>query len=83
MVKKSDDQLTGMKEICSYENRSEATVLAWIRGQRYPASKIGGGIWVSSKAAADKWRRDRAEGKPLPDVENRKKKKESSKKAAA
>jgi hypothetical protein len=31
--------LTGMKAICDYVNRSEATVLKWIRELRFPSSK--------------------------------------------
>jgi len=79
MVKKSSDQLQGMKEICSYVNRSEATVLSWIRSRAFPASKVGGGIWESDKTEVDQWRKDQVAGRPLPELGNRKKDKENSK----
>jgi len=65
MVKKNSNQLQGMNDIKSYVNRSEATVLFWIRSQAFPASKIGGGVWESDKEEVDQWRRDRAAGKPV------------------
>ena len=33
----------GMVAICDYVNRSEVTVLRWIRELCFPSSKIGGG----------------------------------------
>ena len=51
--------LSGMKAICDYVNRSEATVLKWIRELRFPSSKIGGGIWESDTELIDRWRRQR------------------------
>lgn len=65
MVKRSDNCLQGMKEICSYVNRSEATVINWIRAFDFPASKIGGGIWEADKVNIDKWRQARTAGKPV------------------
>jgi hypothetical protein len=47
--------LTGMKEICAYAKRSEATVLGWIRDLDFPARKIGG-IWESNSSLVDKWK---------------------------
>jgi len=57
MVKRSSTALQGMKEIGAYVNRSEATVLDWIRNLDFPANKMDGGIWESDKTAIDDWRR--------------------------
>lgn len=48
--------LTGMKEICRYFRRSEATILKLIRAEGFPAKKIGG-QWESDKELIDQWRR--------------------------
>ena len=61
MVKRPDKLLQGMKEICAYVNRSETTVLSWIRNLEFPASKLNGGIWESDKEAIDKWRKEQIE----------------------
>jgi excisionase family DNA binding protein len=53
--------LSGMKAICSYVNRSEVTVLKWIRELRFPSTKIGGGIWESDTELIDRWRRQQIE----------------------
>ncbi len=50
--------LTGMKAICTYVNRSEATVLDWIRTRDFPAKKLGG-IYESDTASIDVWRTER------------------------
>ena len=39
--------LPGMKAIYDYVNRSEVTVLRWIRELCFLSSKIGGGNWES------------------------------------
>ena len=52
--------LTGMKEICKYVSRSEATVLNWIRDEEFPAKKLDG-IWESHTAKIDDWRMKRWE----------------------
>jgi predicted DNA-binding transcriptional regulator AlpA len=52
--------LTGMKEICKYVSRSEATVLNWIRDEEFPAKKLDG-IWESHTAKIDAWRMKRWE----------------------
>lgn len=57
MTKRSNDSLQGMAEIRQYVNRSEATVMDWIRNQGFPASKLGGGTWESTKSAIDEWKR--------------------------
>jgi hypothetical protein len=51
----SKDALDGMKEICQYVRRSEATVMKLIRQQDFPAKKIEG-QWMSSKTKIDIWR---------------------------
>jgi hypothetical protein len=51
-------QLSGMKAIAGYMNRSEATTLVLIRDYDMPAWKAGG-IWESDTELVDKWRRDR------------------------
>ena len=56
MVKRSENILQGMAEIRAYVNRSEATVLRWIREYGFPAQKIAGGTWESDKGLIDKWR---------------------------
>ncbi|HEA68547.1 MAG TPA: hypothetical protein ENI07_17240 [Desulfobacterales bacterium] len=61
MIKRSDDALQGMKEICAYANRSESTIIDWKLKRGFPASKIGGGIWESSKTAIDKWKQGQVE----------------------
>ena len=54
--------LIGMKAICIYTNRSEATVLKLIRDLDFPAVKIGG-IWESDTDAVDGWRLEQIEGR--------------------
>ena len=49
-------RLTGMKEICTYEKKSEATILDLIRNYGYPAVKIRGKIWESDTDLIEKWR---------------------------
>ena len=51
----ADDLLSGMKAICDYVNRTEPTVLAYIKSQAFPAKKVGG-IWESRKGLIDAWR---------------------------
>ena len=48
--------LIGMKEICQYMRRSEASVLMLIRTEEFPAIKVGG-IWESDTEEIDLWRR--------------------------
>ena len=50
--------LVGMKEICGYVKKSEATVLDMIRAQGMPARKISGWVWESDTDLIDQWRRD-------------------------
>lgn len=50
-------RLTGMKEICNYEGKSEATMLDLIRNYGYPAKKIKGHIWESETSLAEDWRK--------------------------
>ena len=57
MTEESTTGLSGMKEICSHMNRSEATVLKMIRESDFPAIKIGG-VWESDKALVEKWRKE-------------------------
>jgi len=56
MVKRSANALQGMAEIRAYVNRSEATVMRWIRELGFPARKILGGLWESDKGLIDRWR---------------------------
>ncbi len=49
--------LSGMKDISSFCNRSEATILAWIRTMGFPAVKITGS-WESDTSKIDEWRVD-------------------------
>jgi predicted DNA-binding transcriptional regulator AlpA len=48
--------LSGMKQICLHCNRSESTILAWIRERDFPAAKITGS-WESDTERIDKWRK--------------------------
>ena len=61
--------LSGMKDICKHCNRSEATILAWIRTRDFPAVKITGS-WESDTEAIDEWRKqqidDRARSENRP-----------------
>jgi len=65
MVKRADNALQGMAEICAYVNRSQATVLRWIRELGFPAVKIAGGTWESDKDLVDAWRRKQIEGETV------------------
>ena len=49
-------ELEGMKAICNYVKRSEATVLDWIRFMAFPAKKLGG-IWVSDTELISDWKK--------------------------
>jgi hypothetical protein len=46
--------LTGMKDIQKHVNFSEATVLAWIRNEGFPAKKLGG-VWISDTESISQW----------------------------
>ena len=50
--------LSGMKAICKHFDRSEVTVLALIRDEDFPATKIGG-IWESDTELISEWRKNR------------------------
>ncbi len=51
-----DGALQGMKEICTYMQKSESTVLRYIKTLDFPANKING-EWVSDVAMIVSWRR--------------------------
>jgi hypothetical protein len=53
--REKDELLSGMKAICDYINRTEPTVLSYIKSQSFPAKKVGG-IWECSKGDVDAWR---------------------------
>ena len=75
-------QLSGMKQICEYINRSECTVLTLVRTEGFPAKKIGG-IWESDTQLIDDWRRENiVNGVNSPNQKNvEKQKNKKSKKA--
>lgn len=52
--------LSGLEEIAQYARRSKATVLGWIRNEKFPAAKLGH-VWESDKGLIDQWKRDRIE----------------------
>ena len=52
----STTELDGMKAICNYVKRSEATVMDWIRNMEFPAKKLGG-TWVSDVELIVNWKR--------------------------
>lgn len=62
MVRRSDTILQGMGEIRAYVNRSEATVVRWIKELGFPARRITGGTYESDKALVDEWRRKQIDG---------------------
>ena len=68
-------QLSGMKEICAYVRRSEATVLDWIRQLDFPAKKINGGIWESDTKLVNRWRENQIMSKDKKPKKKRSKKK--------
>lgn len=49
--------LSGMKEIARHCNRSESTILIWIRERAFPAEKITGS-WESDTELIDQWRKE-------------------------
>ena len=49
--------LHGMKEICGYSNRSEPTILEWIKTKGFPAVKVRG-CWESDTDLIDGWRKE-------------------------
>lgn len=58
--------LNGMKDICKAVGFSEATVLAFIRDEGFPATKIRG-IWISDTEEVAKWRRNKINQQPEVD----------------
>jgi len=48
--------LSGMKQICRHCNRSESTILSWVRLRNFPAVKITGS-WESDTDKIDVWRK--------------------------
>jgi len=54
--------LSGMKQITRFCNRSEATILAWIRERDFPACKITGS-WESDTELIDQWRKKQIDDK--------------------
>ena len=50
--------LSGMKNICQYCNRSESTILMWIRALEFPAAKFSGS-WESDTDLIDSWRKEK------------------------
>ena len=61
--------LVGMKEICKYVSRSEATVIGWIEKEDFPAKRIGH-IWEAPVCKVDEWRMKKWEEAP-PQVRKR------------
>ena len=57
--------LSGMKEICQYCGRSEATILRLIRDEGFPAVKIGGS-WESDREEITTWRREKIRARKRP-----------------
>jgi hypothetical protein len=65
--------LSGMKAICKFMNRSDATILDLHRSRDFPMRKIGG-IWESDTDLIDKWRKrliERGVGDPTPGLQRR------------
>lgn len=76
--------LAGMKEICEYMKRSEATVLQWQREMDLPIIKIGG-AWEGDTEKLDEWRKnliDRRSTLIVPGTVEGKRKGDKKRKAA-
>ncbi len=58
---KSNDKLTGMKEICRYLGKGESTVLQKHRDEGLPLHKGKDLIWHGSKKAIDIWKKKHGE----------------------
>lgn len=48
--------LSGMKEITQHCQRSEMTIMKWIRNFKFPAKKLGG-VWESDTDLIAEWRK--------------------------
>lgn len=57
MVARSEDVLHGMKSICSYYGRSEATILKLYEQSGFPIRRLPGG-WTASRMLIDQWNKD-------------------------
>jgi len=55
----NERKLTGIKEICDYARRSEATVKGWIVREGFPADNVDG-IWESDTGRIDSFYRAKA-----------------------
>lgn len=62
MTETTPTALIGMKSICQYLERSEATLLKLIRDEGFPAIKIGG-IWESDVVEITAWRREKIQSR--------------------
>lgn len=62
MVARSEDALHGMKSICNYYGRSEATILKLHGEYGFPIKKNGGG-WSSARSLIDQWNIDYVAGR--------------------
>lgn len=49
--------LSGMKQITDHCNRSESTILKWIRELGFPAVKLRDSTWESDTELIAEWRR--------------------------
>lgn len=60
----SENVLQGMKSICDFLGRSEATIINWtkIYADTIPIKKIDG-RWESDRKALEDWRRDLLNGR--------------------
>lgn len=50
----ASEPVEGMGGICRLVNRSEATVLDWIRSRDFPAENIDG-CWIANRAQVLEW----------------------------
>lgn len=54
MTKQSEKIINGMKEICTFLGRSEATVIKLHRENELPIKKAGGG-WTAHRDVLERW----------------------------
>jgi len=55
--------LKGMLQIKNYAQRSESTILTWVKNYGFPATKLPeSSIWESDTDLVDEWRKNQING---------------------
>ena len=60
VAKQSEKILVTMEEIASYTGRNKRTILGWIDGQNFPATKVNG-RWMAYTELIDSWHKHNIE----------------------